>query len=648
MILITAMADIIRHRGPDGEGFFFAPGIGLGSRRLAIIDPTGSRQPMASEDGRFLIVHNGEISNFRVLRRELESGGTHFQTTGDTEVILKAYSQWGEKAFSRLEGMFAIAIWDNETRHLHLARDPFGIKPLYYAQIGEDLLFASEIKALFVHPRLSRIVDPLVVAGFLSFNNVFGPDSFWTGVKRCLPGEHLTWHDGMLQHFRYADIGCLEVEPFHGSFPEAASAFSGLLSQSIRDHLISDFPVGAALSSGLDSSAVAVTAAGLQTDSLPVFTGFFSSHPGRWFDERSGAQTVATHHRMEFTECPIRENDFADQFLQVAYHLEEPTLGSAAVSHFSVAREARKRVKVFLTGHGGDELFAGYPALKAAWLRENGFKRGFSRFWRSGHLDEWQRVLFFLIGGGFDPLPARGQLRLSSRSRLSRILSAPMHDLIEKAGGTDVIMQRSCPLPASVSLDSVTRWYLSTYLPPLLLQEDKTSMAFGLESRVPFCSTPLLRFALSLSGSIKLSGGRLKAVPRLAMANVLPPLFDRLPKRGFPTPLTAWLSGNLGRHWEQQWHSEVPEAVAWMFQKAGVIEEFAAFRTYGWRLPNAYAVAHRLYSLQIVAACAQAMCRIPTSEELLVPDRNALNLPGPFQLGRRGYPQSEIPGGERG
>lgn len=630
--LVQAMADSLVHRGPDDEGYFFSRGIGLGHKRLSIIDIERGHQPMMTGDGRFVIVYNGEVYNFPSLRRELENMGRKFYTRCDTEVILQSFVQWGTDAFARFQGMFALAIWDATERMLFMARDQLGIKPLYYTIVNDEFLFASEIKSLFCHPDVRRRIDPLVASTFLAFNNTFGRDSCWSGIERCLPGEYLTWHHGYLTRTRFFDIKTLHVDPFQGNFNDAVSEYQDLFVRAVKDHLISDVPVGAYLSGGIDSTSVALVASRHLQDAMPVFTGYFEDHEHGWYDERNGAKAVAASGEMIQHECLITSADFQMCLNKVAYHLDEPTLGSGTVPQYIVAKAAQKEVKVVLTGHGGDELFAGYPVYKSIWLRENGLDCNTWQCLRHGGMDEWIRLLYFLIGGMADPVLARGQFRMFSARSLRGLFTADVHNLIFDAGGIDGLLKRYQPFPSDPTMDGVTRWYIGTYLPTLLVQEDKISMSCSIEGRVPICYEPLVRFALSLSGKVKLHNGELKSLPRHAMKSFLPSLLYRLPKRGFPTPVVDWLSGDLGIAWEAQWGKALPGALEGIFCVKPILDEFRCFRKFGAKLPNAYALAHRLVSLQMLLACAEGLETIRTVTDVPTGAEAWGGLPGPTVL----------------
>ncbi len=629
--LVKAMADCIAHRGPDDEGFFFAPGVGFGHRRLSIIDLEHGHQPMTAYAGRFTIVYNGEVYNFMDLRRQLEKLGERFLTHSDTEVVLRAFCRWGPDAVNRFKGMFAFAIWDGVERTLHLVRDHLGIKPLYYAEIGSELLFASEIKAIFCHPKIKRRIDPAVMTTFLAFNNTFDENSFWLGIKRCQPGERLEWHNGRMRSFRFFDVHNFAVLPFKSDFREASVKYREQLSDSVRDHLVSDVPLGSYLSAGFDSSSVAVLANRHFYRSLPVFTGYFSGYENGWYDERPAAKELSVRYGMTHYQCPITWQDFAQKLEKVCYHLDEPTLGSGSVPQFIVAEFASRKVKVVLTGHGGDELFAGYPVFKSVFMRTSGLGMKWLACLTNGSIDERMRVLYFLLGAAFDPVFANGQARMFSFASLKRVLSQSLVNSL-KQNGANALARNFRHFSEQPTVDSVTRWYLSSYLPTLLIQEDKIGMAHGLESRLPICYESMINFALSLPDEIKLKGGRLKAVPKEAMRMDLPASFYSLPKRGFPTPIIDWLSTQLGQEWEQAWKRSLPGPLEGLLNPGGVLDEFRSFHSWGRRMPNAYILAHRLVSLQTLFACAKTMDSIACVDDFELFPEVRKSLSGPLIL----------------
>jgi asparagine synthase (glutamine-hydrolysing) len=292
-------------------------------------------------------------------------------------------------------------------------------------------------------------------------------------------------------------------------------------------------------------------------------------------------------------------------------------LGSGAIPQFIVSGSVRNHVKVVLTGHGGDELFAGYPVYKAAYIREHGLNWQGLQCACSGGIDESMRMFYFLFGGLADPILGRGQFRMFSAPGLRAFAAPLLAEVIDRHKNIGGLFSSMQPFAPSLGVDGVTRWYIATYLTTLLTQEDKISMAHGLEARVPICSKSLVNFALSLSGSLKLFEGRLKAVPRRAVRTILPPEIHVLPKRGFPTPIVEWLSrGGLSSEWEASWGGFLPGALRGLLDPRGVMNEFVSFRKFGHRLPHAYAAAHRLVSLQMLIGCASALEGIDSVKSL--------------------------------
>ncbi len=349
------MCDVIRHRGPDDEGIHVEPGVGLGMRRLSIIDLSTGHQPIHNEDETIWIVFNGEIYNYRELRRELESAGHRFYTSSDTETIVHAYEEWGEQAFGRLRGMFGIAIWDRRERMLLLARDRAGIKPLHYTMRGERLYFGSEIKSLLAAGAVDREIDPEALDHYLSFLYVPRDRAIFKGVRKLPPGHYLTFKGGRLEVRQYWQIGT--AEPFRGtSDEEAAHALESVLADAVESHMVSDVPLGAFLSGGVDSSVVVGLMA--RASSRPVKT-FSIGFDEPQFDELEHARRVATHFGTDHHEFVVRPDGLSilDRLIE---HFDEPFADSSAIPTWYVSEIARRHVTVVLSGDGGDELFGGY------------------------------------------------------------------------------------------------------------------------------------------------------------------------------------------------------------------------------------------------------------------------------------------------
>jgi asparagine synthase (glutamine-hydrolysing) len=527
---------LIAHRGPDDEGIYQDGTLFLGHRRLSVIDPAGGHQPMSSPDGRFVLSYGGEIYNYRELRHALALDGFRFRTASDTEVLLCWLIRHGIDGLAELNGMFHFGLWDRAERKLLLARDRLGIKPLYYGVHGGWIVFGSEIKALV--PFLSkREADREAVFEFLTFQNVLSERTFFKDVRKLQPGHWLVWQPDGWEEGVFWSLDF--PEPFEGSYEDAEAAYLETLEASVARHLRSDVEVGAYLSGGFDSSTVAVLAAERMSKTLHTFTGAFTDAP--YYDERDGSRAVARSIGAELHEIEITPRDFVENLEDVVYHLDEPTLGTGAFPHYMVSRLVSRSVKVVLTGHGGDEMYAGYQVNKAALIRETlaSHPLGLLPALFGVQSDEWSRVLYYLLypivypevrDGIFVMIPRRGRGGFFTEDFQNENRTFEPLGLIEER-----FAGRNCS-PSQRLFDL----YVGTYLPALFIQEDKVSMAHSVEARTPLCDNQMLDLALSLPLSFKLRGNRLKALTKDAMRARLPEALYRMPKRGFPTPFARW------------------------------------------------------------------------------------------------------------
>ncbi|MBI3087403.1 MAG: asparagine synthase (glutamine-hydrolyzing) [Candidatus Omnitrophica bacterium] len=551
----------LRHRGPDEEGAWVsqaAPGsreasVALAHARLSIIDLAGGRQPMASPDGALQIVFNGEIYNYRELRGELAAAGYPFRTHSDTEVILQAYAAFGSACVARLRGMFALALWDGPRRRLVLARDRAGKKPLVYAQRGDRIAFASELQALLQDPEVPAELDPSALHHYLTLLCIPAPWTAFTGIRKLPPG-----------HLAIVEGGALRLERYWQPDPavkrqaterEAARELRERLEESVRLRLISDVPVGAFLSGGLDSSIVVATMASVSPEPVQTFSiGFAESS----FNELPFARRVAARYRTRHTEFLVTP-DAAAVMPRLIRHYGEPFADSSAVPTYYVAECARQFVKVVLSGDGGDELFGGYNRhLAMRWAdRYHRLPRPvraglFDPMWR--HWPEWLDVRLgtlslrrFLRGlplsrrermvawmEGFDEAAKR---RLCTEDRLASLNGANTLDYLDPLWG---------PVQSLDGVDALTWVDFQWYLPnDLLVKVDIAAMAHGLEVRSPWLDHPLVEFAMRLPARFKVRGRALKYLPRRAWGRELPPEVLRHRKQGFAVPLAAWLRGPL-------------------------------------------------------------------------------------------------------
>jgi len=537
---LEGMSRTLEHRGPDSSGMFVDGGIGLAVRRLAIIDLAGGDQPIANEDGTCTVIQNGEIYNFASLRVELERAGHRFRTDhSDTEVIVHAYEQWGLGFAEHLRGMFAVALWDGRERRLVLARDRFGIKPLYYRHVAGELAFASELDAL---PRGE--LDPDAIEAFLALNYVPGPLSIFRDIRKLSPGHTLVWQGGDVTLERFARPGPLAPRE-HEDDAELVEECRARLRDSVRAHLVADVPVGVLLSGGVDSGGLAALAAQEGSERVRTFSIGFEEAS---FDELAGARAVAERYDTIHRELVLRP-DAALLLPALAAAFDEPFADSSALPTYLVSKLAATEVKVALSGEGGDELFGGYYTYAADLLAE-----------RTGGLASLARPVVEL-------LPSSSS-KASLDYRLKRFTRAAHLPPLERHQGWKTIFSKELraeltgrshaydPLTAdrarfaeTEGADLLVRLQdvdLGGYLvDDLLVKTDRASMAWSLEARVPFLDTVVANFAFSLPRRWKVRGLEKKRLLRKALEPLLPAEVVHGRKRGFSIPAAAWLRGDL-------------------------------------------------------------------------------------------------------
>jgi asparagine synthase (glutamine-hydrolysing) len=543
--LVHRMCDAIRHRGPDDEGIHVEPGIGLGMRRLSIIDLQGGRQPIHNESHGVWVVFNGEIYNYRELRAELETAGHRFATASDTETIVHAYEQWGEDAFRRLRGMFGIALWDRPRRTLLLARDRAGIKPLHYAERNGRLYFASEIKSLLVAGAVDRRLNPSALDHFLAFLYTPRDASMFECVEKLPPGHFLRWRDGRAEVQQYWEIAAAET--FAGSERDAAEALGAVLQDAVRCHLMSDVPLGAFLSGGVDSSAVVALMS--QESSTPVKTFSIGFEEPR-FNELEHARVVARRFGTDHHEFIVRPDGLAILESLIA-HFDEPFADSSAIPTWYVSEMARRHVTVVLSGDGGDELFGGYDQYlehprvqRFDRIRLPGLRAAAAAVWpRLPHGARGKNFLRHVAQGAKGRhLDAMAYFHADERQAL---YTADMRRLVayEAEAALGRHFDRFSHLPRQ---SAMMKFDFETYLPEdVLTKVDRMSMAHSIESRVPLLDNHVIEFAASLPSRFKISGGRRKHVLKEALRSLLPSsILDRR-KQGFGVPLGVWFRGGL-------------------------------------------------------------------------------------------------------
>jgi asparagine synthase (glutamine-hydrolysing) len=526
--LVHRMCDVIRHRGPDDEGIHVEPGVGLGMRRLSIIDLAGGRQPIHNETGTIWIVFNGEIYNYQALRAELESRGHVFTTSSDTESIVHAYEEWGEDAFVRLRGMFAIALWDRSNRTLLLARDRAGIKPLHYVERGGRLAFGSEIKSLIAGDAFDPRIDMASLDHYLAFLYTPRDGSIFEGVRKLPPGHFLRWKDGRVAVQQYWRIAA--TEPFRGDEHEAAEALERVLADAVRAHMMSDVPLGAFLSGGVDSSAVVGFMA--RASSRPVQT-FSIGFDDPQYDELEHARAVARHFATDHHEFVVRP-DALSILDRLVSHFDEPFADSSAIPTWYVSEIARRHVTVVLSGDGGDELFGGYdryfPPPRVAQFDRiplPGLRRLAAITWP--HLPHGA--------------PGKALLRHVSKDDQGRYIdSIALYQHDERlalytpeargrlaAAAEQMLAAHFDRFAALPHHSRMMRFDFETYLPEdVLTKVDRMSMAHSIESRVPLLDNEVIDFAASLPATFKISGTTRKHVLKAVLRPMLPPqIIDR-------------------------------------------------------------------------------------------------------------------------
>lgn len=572
---VQDMVGRLAHRGPDAGAVQSMGGCVLGHRRLAIVDLSeAANQPMTTGDGQLALVANGEIYNYLDLRRDLEAKGHVFRSSSDNEVLLHGWRAWGPALFPRINGMFACALWDGPSGNLILARDRMGIKPLYFREAGDSLFFASELKALLPRNGTVRLsMDGL--AQFLTLQNYLGDDTIFDGFRMLPPGCFLRFGNGRSHSERYWSARFPEGCPARArTLPEAAEGFRAELDGAVRRHLMADVPVATYLSAGLDSSGVTCAAAQAEPG-LQAFTGRFSA--GGWYDEASGAELVARHCQARHTVVDIGPQDFSAHLDDLAYHLDQPRMGMGAFPQYMVARQVARTHKVVLTGHGGDELFSGYPIFKVLALHERLRVAPLEglRGLLSVRPAELPHLAYFWPGPWQPPTHRQGLPVLFGGGQLHALLRPEVFCRLDLEGIAGSL-ERQVAAGRS-DYERLLLTYLNVYLPGLLAVEDKISMAHSVESRVPLLDNGMVAMALDLPPDLKLAGWRTKAVPREALRSVLPAELFSLPKRGFPTPVRLWLRDEL-RSWMSDRLEAADSPLAGLFDAAAlkrVVRDFA-------------------------------------------------------------------------
>jgi asparagine synthase (glutamine-hydrolysing) len=592
---LACINDLLRHRGPDGEGIWRHDRghVGFAHRRLEIIDLETGAQPMTDQRGNW-ITYNGELYNYLELRSELGPG--EFRTTSDTEVVLRAYGRWGPRALEKLRGMYAFAVWDEREQRLFCARDRFGIKPLYYAVVDGVFMCASEAKALlpFV-PSVETDLEGL--RDYLVFQFCLDGKTLFKGIRELLPGHTLTVESGAIRVERYWEV---QYEPdFDHTERYFIDRLRTILDDSVSLHLRADVPVGAYLSGGLDSSIVASLAARSVGSDFKAFTGRFTQSPE--YDESAYARELARRDGFELHELELGASDFVDNIHKVIYHLDYPVAGPGSFPQYMVSALARTHMKVVLGGQGGDEIFGGYAryllayfeqCIKAAidgtmhdgnfvvtyesiipnleTLRE--YKPLMQEFWRDGLFADLDRRYFRLIDRAPSLRDAIAWPVLGDYSPFETFSAIFRADNVGKKS----------------YFDSMTHFDFKTLLPALLHVEDRVSMAHGLESRVPLVDHEVVEFAARFPADVKFRNGELKHALKRSADDILPAsILERKDKMGFPVPLGEWLHGELSEFVQDTFASQAARGRAYLdprFDFEALIRQEGKFGRNLWAL----------------------------------------------------------------
>jgi asparagine synthase (glutamine-hydrolysing) len=550
------MRDVITHRGPDDRGLFIDHNVGLGHRRLSIVDVSRGHQPMTNEDATLHITYNGEIYNHADYRESLEANGHVYNTHCDTETILHLYEEHGAACVDYLRGMFAFAIWDQRKQELFIARDRLGVKPLYYV-LGDDgsLYFGSEIKTLLEARAVKPEINYAVLSDYLANHAPSGEETLFRGVKRLLPGHVLTWRDGEVSIRRYWDVDFSKEAEVRDD-KTYIEQWSELFRESVRLRLMADVPLGMFLSGGIDSSAIAAVMSGMVKEPIKTFSVAFKE---REANELAYARLVADAYETNHHEIVVSPEQFFAALPQLVWHEDEPLAHPSSVALYFVSKLAAEHVKVVLTGEGSDELLAGYGRYRRTiWnlalgrrynqlipgIARDTIRKQIERMLPGGRMRQKLMRTFLVLSpelesiyfDNFAVFPAPMQQRMFTPETSDRIHEIDPYVELRR------LLERTRDLSL---LDGLLYADIKTYLHELLMKQDQMSMATSLESRVPFLDHKLVEFTARMPDTMKLRGATTKYVLRESMKGVLPEAILRRSKMGFPVPIGAWFRGQF-------------------------------------------------------------------------------------------------------
>jgi len=553
--VLKRMRDVITHRGPDDEGIFIDGVVGLGHRRLSIVDVAAGHQPMTNEDGTLHITYNGEIYNHADFRIELEAKGHVYKTHCDTETILHLYEEHGENCVDYLRGMFAFAIWNQRKKELFIARDRLGVKPLYYVHTNDgSLYFGSEIKTLLEARAIKPEINFEALPDYLANHATSGEETLFRGVKRLLPGHTLVWRDGQVETKRYWDVSFAKASDTSRRDQDYIDEWADLFRTSVRLRLMADVPLGMFLSGGIDSSAIAAVMSTMVSEPIKTFSVAFKE---REANELEYARLIAESYQTNHHEVVVSPEDFFTALPKLVWHEDEPLAHPSSVALYFVSQLASKHVKVVLTGEGSDELLAGYARYRktiynlALGARYHGAMPAGIRNAIRNRIDDLpvnskvrQKLLrtFLSLQPDVESIYF-DNFAVFSRSMQNELLTPETRartGALDPYAGVCSLLEKT---DAQSPLDRLLYADIKTYLHELLMKQDQMSMAASVESRVPFLDHKLVEFTSGLPERMKLRGWTTKYVLRKAMKGVLPEAILSRPKMGFPVPIGKWFRG---------------------------------------------------------------------------------------------------------
>jgi asparagine synthase (glutamine-hydrolysing) len=558
---LREMCRVMAHRGPDDDGFYTDGAVGIGMRRLSIVDLKTGHQPISNEDGTLWIVFNGEIYNHRALREQLIARGHSYSTHSDTETIVHLFEEYGVDCVQHLRGMFSFAIWNRNTKTLFIARDRLGIKPLYYKQTPERLLFGSEIKVLLAHGGIRPEFNRAALPEYLAFGYLSGEETFYSGIRKLLPGHTMTIGlDGKVDIRQYWD---LDASKPHESRDENyyVRSYRELLEGAVESHLMSDVPLGVFLSGGVDSSAVAALMTKIRREPIETFSVGYSEQT---YSELPFARTVAEHIKSKHHEVSVSEQDFFGALPHLIWHEDEPIVWPSSVSLYFVSKLARERVTVVLTGEGADETLAGYT--RYALTMKNA---SMDRVYRGVMPSALRRALRDSVanssllgatlrrklehtfigkdGAAWDSFYFDNFFSAFSGAEQSGLLTSEFAQQFAPSTAYKNVLsywERSATQAGGELLQRLLYTDIKTYLVELLMKQDNMSMAASIESRVPFLDHVLVEFATRIPSKVQIHGLAGKRILKKAVEDLLPHEILYRQKLGFPTPWSGWLAGS--------------------------------------------------------------------------------------------------------